>query len=64
MIIDNSQRFSLKKSAVQITIFAVILFAIHKLTIHNFFGEIDFYFDTWKIYGFHFVTVLAVIYIL
>ena len=61
---DNTAGFNLKKSAIQLVLFTAILFVIHDLTIHNFFEAFDFYFDTWKIYMFHFVTVLGVIYLL
>ena len=64
MINYNTAGFNLKKSAIQLVLFTLILFVIHNLTIHNFFEAFDFYFDTWKIYVFHFVTVLGVIYLL
>ena len=61
---DHTAGFNLKKSAIQLVLFTLILFVIHDLTIHNFFDAFDFYFDTWKIYVFHFLTVLGVIYLL
>ncbi len=64
MINNNSEAFNIKKSALKLFLFASILFGIHYLTIHTYFNQHDFFFETWKIYVFHFLTVLLVIYLL
>lgn len=61
---NNPAVFSLKKNALKLLLFTLILFGIHTLTINSYFEQHDFYFETWEIYGFHFLTVLIVIYLL
>ena len=48
----------------QLSIFTVILFLLHKYLIQNFFSSTNFYFETWQIYLFQFVSVAALIYFL
>jgi len=48
----------------QLSIITVILFLLQKYLTQSFFSSINFYFETWQIYLFQFISVAALIYFL
>jgi uncharacterized membrane protein YadS len=56
--------FGFGKFTIQLAIFTVVLFSIHNFIILPYLSAYYFYFETWKIYIFHFVSVTALIYFL
>lgn len=61
---DTPKRFGFGKSLIQLAIFTIILYSIHSYIVQTYFDSINFYFETWEIYAFQFVTVSALIYFL
>ncbi len=55
---------NVKKTGLQLFLFTTILFLLHLFINKKYFFSIEFYFDLWKIYAFHFITVATVILIL
>lgn len=49
---------------IQTSIITVILYLLHQYLIQNFFDTSSFYFETWKIYLFMFISVTTLIYFL
>jgi len=49
---------------VQLSIFTIILFLLQEYLIQSFFSSTNFYFETWQIYLFQFISVAALIYFL
>ena len=60
----SSIRFSFPVFIVQLLIFTIIIYILHVYLVQNFFNTSVFYFDTWKIYLFQFISVAALIYFL
>lgn len=56
--------FSFVKFLIQLALFTIILFGIHSYIVQNYFTTTEFYFETWKIYAFQFISVTALIYFL
>ena len=61
---NTSTGFRFPIFLVQISIFTVILYLLHQYIIHSFFSTTPFYFETWKIYLFQFVSVATIVYFL
>jgi len=61
---NTSKGFRFPVFLVQLSIFTIILYLLHEYLIQNFFSSTNFYFETWKIYLFQFITVAALIYFL
>ncbi len=61
---NTSTGFRLPIFLVQISIFTVILYLLHQYIIQSFFSTTPFYFETWKIYLFQFVSVATLVYFL
>jgi hypothetical protein len=62
---NNSPKgFGFGKFLVQLAIFIVIIFALHSYIVKIFFTNTIFYFETWKIYAFQFISVATLIYFL
>ncbi len=61
---NTSKIFNYGKFLIQLAIFAVVLYAIQTYVIYRSFPNTEFYFETWEIYGFQFITVAALIYFL
>jgi len=60
---NNSPKgFGFGKFLVQLAIFTIIIFGLHSYIVQNYFTTTDFYFETWKIYAFQFISVAALIY--
>jgi len=77
MLLNKSQTFqkrtmnknmmkatSFGKFLMLLTIITVILFSIQHFIVTNYLSTMAFYFKTWQIYVFHFVTVAALIFFL
>ena len=61
---NNESGFRFPTFLVQLSIFTIILSLLHEYLIRNFFSSTNFYFETWEIYLFQFITVAALIYFL
>ena len=60
----TSKGFRFPVFLVQLSIFTIILYLLHLYLIQKFFSTTNFYFETWKIYLFQFISVAALIYFL
>lgn len=61
---NKNKAFSYKKFLIQLATFTVVLYAIQTYVIFRSFPNTEFYFKTWEIYGFQFITVSILIYFL
>jgi hypothetical protein len=61
---NTSKGFRFPVFLVQLSIFTIILYVLHLYLIQKFFSTTNFYFETWKIYLFQFISVAALIYFL
>ncbi len=61
---EPTKRFGFGKFLIQLSIFTIVIYGIHHYILQSLFISVDFYFETWKIYAFQFITVSALIYFL
>ena len=61
---NTSKGFHFPVFLLQLSIFTIILYLLHLYLIQNIFSTTNFYFETWKIYLFQFISVTALIYFL
>ena len=61
---NTSTGFRFPVFLVQLSIFTVILYLLHQYIIQSFFSTTPFYFETWKIYLFQFISVATIVYFL
>ena len=61
---NTPKAFNYGKFLIQLAIYTVVLYGIQTYVIFRSFPNTDFYFETWEIYGFQFITVATLIYFL
>ncbi len=61
---NTSKGFLFPVFLVKLSIFTIILYLLHQYLIRSFFSTSNFFFETWEIYLFQFITVAALIYFL
>lgn len=61
---NTIKAFSYGKFLIQLAIFTVVFYGIQTYVTLRSFPNTPFYFETWEIYGFQFITVAALIYFL
>ena len=61
---NNTTGFRFPIFLLQLSIITVILFLLQKYLIQSFFSSSYFYFETWQIYLFQFISVATLVYFL